>query len=79
MDTIYGTLIAFDFHDAITGGLRRRLDSLRGVLERTRGDVTNSLRQQKLQSALAELETRIGLQSGPADDLLLDNDDDSEA
>ena len=79
MDTIYGTLIAFDFHDAITGGLRRRLDALRGVLERTRGDVTNSLRQQKLQSALAELETRIGLQSGPADDLLLDNDDDSDA
>jgi translin len=79
MDTIYGILIAFDFHDAITGGLRRRLDSLRGVLERTRGDVTNSLRQQKLQSALAELETRIGLQSGPADDLLPDSDDDSNS
>jgi translin len=79
MDTIYGILIAFDFHDAITGGLRRRLDSLRGVLERTRGDVTNSLRQQKLQSALAELETRIGLQSGPADELRLDSDDDSDS
>jgi translin len=78
MDTIYGTLIAFDFHDAITGGLRRRLDALRGVLERTRGDVTNSLRQQKLQSALAEFEARIGLPSGPADDLLLDNGDDSD-
>jgi translin len=79
MDTIYGILISFDFHDAITGGLRRRLDALRGVLERTRGDVTNSLRQQKLQSALAELEARIGLQSAPGDDLLLDNDDDSDA
>lgn len=61
MDTIYGVLIAFDFHDAITGGLRRRLDALRGVLERTRGDMTNSLRQQRLQEALAEFEQRIGL------------------
>ncbi len=62
MDTIYGVLIAFDFHDAITGGLRRRLDQLRGVLERTRGDMTNSLRQQRLQEALAEFERRIGLE-----------------
>jgi translin len=74
MDTIYGILIAFDFHDAITGGLRRRLDALRGVLERTRGDVTSSLRQQKLQSALAELETRIGLQAASSDQLLLDDE-----
>lgn len=64
MDTIYGVLIAFDFHDAITGGLRRRLDQLRGVLERTRGDMTNSLRQQRLQAALAEFEKRIGLENG---------------
>lgn len=61
MDTIYGVLIAFDFHDAITGGLRRRLDQLRGVLERTRGDVTTSLRQQQMQNALAEFEKRIGM------------------
>jgi translin len=60
MDTIYGILFGFDFHDAVTGGLRRQVDSLRGVLERTRGDVTNSIRQQKLQQALAEFEQRIG-------------------
>lgn len=60
MDTIYGVLFAFDFHDSVTGGLRRRVDALRGVLERTRGDVTNSIRQQKLQAALAEFEARIG-------------------
>jgi len=61
MDEIYGVLIAFDFHDAITGGLRRRLDQLRGVLERTRGDVTTSLRQQQLREALLDLEQRVGL------------------
>lgn len=66
MDQIYDTLISFDFHDAITGGLRRRIDQLRGVLERTRGDVTNSLRQQRLQDALTRFEARVGL---PADDL----------
>jgi len=60
MDQIYDTLISFDFHDAITGGLRRRIDQLRGVLERTRGDLTNSLRQQRLQDALARFEARVG-------------------
>jgi translin len=61
MDAIYGTLMTFDFPDVITGGLRHRVDSLRGVLERTRGDLTNSLRQQQLQKALAELKDRLDL------------------
>jgi translin len=61
MDNIYNLLMTFDFPDAITYGLRRRVDSLRGVLERTRGDLTNSLRQQRLQSALKELEKRLSL------------------
>jgi translin len=52
MDTIYNTLMTFDYPDALTGGLRHRVDSLRAVLERTRGDLTNSIRQQRLQSAL---------------------------
>ncbi|MBN1679508.1 MAG: haloacid dehalogenase [Anaerolineae bacterium] len=62
MDAIYGVLISFDFHDAITGGLRRRVDALRGVLQRTRGDVTTSARQEKLRVSLAEFEQRIGLE-----------------
>jgi len=62
MDMIYDVLITFDFPDAITGGLRRRMDTVRSVLERTRGDVTNSLRQQQLREALVELEQRIGLE-----------------
>lgn len=63
MDTIYGVLIGFDFHDAITGGLRRRVDALRAVLERTRGDVTSSVRQEALQAALADFERRIELET----------------
>ena len=60
MDEIYAVLMTFDFPDAITGGLRRRVDSLRGVLERTRGDLTMSMRQDALRQALHEFEQRIG-------------------
>lgn len=59
MDEIYTHLVTFDFSDAITGGLRRRTDTLRAVLERTRGDVTTSLRQSELEQALEALEERM--------------------
>jgi translin len=59
MDEIYSILVTFDFNDSITGGLRRRTDTVRAVLERTRGDVTTSLRQAKLEQALKSLEARI--------------------
>jgi translin len=54
MDGIYTNLITVDFPDAITGGLRRTTDALRAVLERTRGDLTVSLRQAQLERALRE-------------------------
>lgn len=59
MDAVYNILMAFDFPDAVTGGLRRRVDALRGVLSRTRGDLTNNLRQQHLVQALCSLEGRL--------------------
>jgi translin len=59
MDEIYSILVTFDFSDSITGGLRRRTDVVRGVLERTRGDVTRSIRQTELEKALATFEQRI--------------------
>ncbi len=55
MDDIYGTLVTIDFPDAITGGLRRITDQLRGVLERTRGDLTLIMQQQQLEEKLAAL------------------------
>ena len=60
MDQIYSILVTIDFPDAITGGLRRRTDTVRAVLERTRGDITTSLRQAQLETALAAMETRLG-------------------
>lgn len=59
MNAIYDELVTFDFPDAITHGLRRHTDVVRGVLERTRGDLTTSLRQQQLQNALQQLESRL--------------------
>ena len=61
MDDIYSILITVDFPDAITGGLRRNTDMVRGVLERTRGDVTTAVRQEAMKAALREFEARVGL------------------
>jgi translin len=52
MDDLYYILVTFDYPDAITGGLRRTLDQTRSVLERTRGDLTITMRQQELEYAL---------------------------
>lgn len=58
MDDIYSVLIGVDFPDAITGGLRRTTDQLRAVLERTRGDVTVTLNQRRLEGVLRDAEDR---------------------
>jgi translin len=58
MDDIYDLLVTIDFPDAITGGLRRTTDQLRGVLERTRGDVTVTMTQKRLELALHEAEEK---------------------
>jgi translin len=52
MDDVYDALVVIDWPDAITNGLRRTLDALRAVLERTRGDVTTTVLQTRLQRAL---------------------------
>ena len=52
MDDAYDALVLVDFPDAITGGLRRTLDALRAVLERTRGDVTTTVLQTQLRDSI---------------------------
>jgi translin len=52
MDEVYDALVVVDYPDALTSGLRRTLDGLRAVLERTRGDVTTTVLQVRLQRAL---------------------------
>ena len=52
MDEVYYVLITFDYPDAVTQGLRRQTDMVRGVLERTRADITLLLQQRKLEGAI---------------------------
>ena len=59
MDEIYGVLVTMDYSDAITGGLRRLTDLVRGIVERTRGALTISLRQERLENSLRSLESRL--------------------
>ncbi len=58
MDDIYGILVTMDFPDAITGGLRRTTDMVRGILERTRSDLTLAIRQKVLENRLEKFEER---------------------
>lgn len=56
MDDIYNILVTMDFPDAITHGLRRNTDMVRGVLERTRSDLTLTIQQKELEDKLKEYE-----------------------
>jgi len=55
MDDIYAVLITMDFPEGITYGLRRTSDAVRGILERTRGDLTLVLRQKELEKKLEQI------------------------
>lgn len=65
MDDIYDVLVAMDFPDAITGGLRRNTDMVRGVLERTRADVTMSFKEAQLRDAIERAAGTIAASSPP--------------
>ncbi|HEY83407.1 MAG TPA: haloacid dehalogenase [Dehalococcoidia bacterium] len=56
MDDIYNVLVTMDFPDAITGGLRRTTDVVRGVLEKTRSDLTLVMRQKDLENKLEKFQ-----------------------
>jgi len=59
MDDIYAILITMDYPNAITGGIRRQTDIVRGITERTRGDLTLSLRQEHLEQTMRRLESQL--------------------
>jgi translin len=59
MDDIYSVLVTMDYPDAITNGLRRQTDLARGIIEKTRGDITFSLRGEHLEQAISRLSTQL--------------------
>jgi translin len=59
MDEIYNVLVTMDYPDAVTYGLRRQTDITRSIIERTRGDITLSFRQQQLEQTIRDAEENI--------------------
>lgn len=59
MDDIYYLLASVDYPSAITSGLKRTNDMVRGVLERTRGDLTTAIRRNSLERTMKELEEKL--------------------
>ncbi len=59
MDEMYAVLVTVDYPDAMTGGLRRTTDNVRGILERTRGDFTMSLQQRRLEQKIEDFGRKI--------------------
>ncbi len=55
MEEIYSQLVTIDFPDAITKGLRRHTDMVRGVTERTRGDLTLAAMNERLEREMVAL------------------------
>lgn len=70
MDDIYSILVTMDYPDAITNGLRRQTDIARSIIERTRGDITFSLRGEHLERAILHLSEQISGDGGPAGPVL---------
>jgi translin len=59
MDDIYSVLVTMDYPDAITNGLRRQTDLARSIIEKTRGDITFSLRGEHLEQAIRRLSSQL--------------------
>ena len=59
MDEIYSVLVTMDYPDAITNGLRRQTDIARSIIEKTRGDITFSLRGEHLERAIGRLRSEL--------------------
>jgi translin len=66
MDDIYSVLVTMDYPDAITSGLRRQTDLARSIIEKTRGDITFSLRGEHLEQAIGRLSAQLNGGKPPA-------------
>ena len=64
-NSFYFFLFSLDYPDAILRGLRRMVDNDRGIIERTRGDLTTALIQENLRRELLRVENKIGEKNDP--------------
>jgi translin len=66
VEEMYSVLVSIDFPDAITGNLRRSTDAARGIMEKTRGDLTLSLVQRDLARAIDRHARLLAAGPGPS-------------
>ncbi|MHA2423480.1 MAG: hypothetical protein ACXAEF_01755 [Candidatus Thorarchaeota archaeon] len=59
MEYIFEELNSFDYPNALVPDLRRKCDVGRGIIERTRGDVTTAVRQDRLVKEIGQYEERL--------------------
>jgi translin len=59
MDHIYTILVTMDFPDAITYGLRRNTDNVRGIVEKTRGELTITTHNNYLLQKISTLDDKL--------------------
>ena len=69
MDEIYYILTAFDYPDAITQNLRRHTDMVRGVIERTRADITLVRQQTSLEDAIDSAMRQLNIERSNSKDM----------
>lgn len=60
MDEVYYLLVGLDYPEAVLQGLRRRIDILRGLIEKTRSDVASATMQRELEECLRGLKEDLG-------------------
>lgn len=61
MVEIHDELVSFDYPNALIPDLRRKCDVGRGIVERTRGDVINAIRQERLIERIEKFERELDL------------------
>jgi len=60
MDEVYYLLVGLDYPEAMLQGLRRRVDVLRGLIEKTRSDMASAATQRELEERLRGLKEGLG-------------------
>lgn len=60
MEQIYATLMTFDFPRGLTRGIRRKTDVARGLIERTRADLSAAIENRRLLAGIASFQKTLG-------------------
>ncbi|MFX0169263.1 MAG: hypothetical protein ACFE89_07915 [Candidatus Hodarchaeota archaeon] len=60
MEEVYATLKTFDFPRGLTQGVRKKTDIARGIIEKTRADLSSAIENRRLLAGIASLRKALG-------------------